>query len=67
MFSILPSAITTLRFALPLGALTLAAAPAPPSVTTEQLTTRYEISGPELRLYDAAAAAPRLVFRRVER
>ena len=40
MFSLLPSAITTLRFALPLGALTLAAAPAPPSVTTEQLTTR---------------------------
>ena len=40
MFSLLPSAITTLRFALPLGALTLTAAPAPPSVTTEQLTTR---------------------------
>ena len=31
------------------------------------LTTRYEISGSELRLYDASAAAPRLVFRRAER
>lgn len=40
MFSLLHSAITILRFALPFGALTLAAAPAPPSVTTEQLTTR---------------------------
>ena len=30
------------------------------------LTARYEISGPELRLYDASAA-PRLVFRRAER
>ena len=30
-------------------------------------TARYEISGPELRLYDARAAAPRLVFRRAER
>ncbi|WP_210518383.1 META domain-containing protein [Hymenobacter terricola] len=28
------------------------------------LTTRYEISGEELRLYDATAATPRLVFRR---
>ena len=31
------------------------------------LTTRYEISGSELRLYDASAAAPRLVFRRAGR
>lgn len=31
------------------------------------LTARYEISGSELRLYDAAGAAPRLVFRRAER
>jgi len=31
------------------------------------LTARYEISGPELRLYDAAATAPRLVFRRADR
>lgn len=27
-------------------------------------TARYEISGDELRLYDAAAPAPRLLFRR---
>jgi len=26
-------------------------------------TARYEISGPELRLYDGASSAPRLVFR----
>ncbi|MDO7848440.1 META domain-containing protein [Hymenobacter sp. M29] len=31
------------------------------------LTARYEISGDELRLYDATAAAPRLVFRRAAR
>jgi heat shock protein HslJ len=31
------------------------------------LTTRYEISGDELRLYDAERAAPRLVFRRGEK
>jgi heat shock protein HslJ len=28
------------------------------------LTARYEISGDELRLYDATAPAPRLLFRR---
>lgn len=28
------------------------------------LTARYEISGTELRLYDATAPAPRLLFRR---
>ncbi|MDO7854697.1 META domain-containing protein [Hymenobacter convexus] len=31
------------------------------------LTARYEISGDDLRLYDAAKAAPRLVFRRAAR
>ena len=31
------------------------------------LTARYEISGEELRLYDATAAAPRLAFRRTAR
>ena len=30
------------------------------------LTARYEISGAELRLYDANAATPRLVFRRAD-
>ena len=35
-------------------------------LTNLALTARYEISGPELRLYDATAAAPRLVFRRGE-
>lgn len=30
------------------------------------LTARYEISGDELRLYDATAATPRLVFQRAK-
>lgn len=30
-------------------------------------TTRYEISGDDLRLYDGPTAAPRLVFRRAAR
>lgn len=30
-------------------------------------TTRYEISGDDLRLYDATTAAPRLVFRKAAR
>jgi heat shock protein HslJ len=30
-------------------------------------TARYEISGDDLRLYDATTAAPRLVFRRAAR
>jgi heat shock protein HslJ len=31
------------------------------------LTTRYEISGDELRLFDAITATPRLVFRQAEK
>jgi len=36
-------------------------------LTSLARTARYEISGPELRLYDGASSAPRLVFRQAAR
>ena len=67
MFSLLPSAITTLRFALPLGALTLAATPAPPSVTTEQLTTRLSAAIENLKTLRCSVKAQERIGGNINR